>query len=243
MLALPGCPICRRSRRAAARSVESFLWESVNDPQARQPFIAAYGLCPDHTRLLAAADLSGTGRPLATNIMYEQLGRVVSRDLHSWEKGSRLGSGLQRLLKRAGLARETPAAKTALVPRGPCPICDSAGQAALTMIDSLFAELERHTQDIEVAYRASDGLCLAHLREGLDHLGSIHPQAAGWLVAETTTRLERQAAWMQEMIRKNNWEYREEKLTPDEADAWRKMLTFFTGLDGDRFTHHLDDFT
>ncbi len=47
---------------------------------------------------------------------------------------------------------------------------------------------------------------------------------------------------MLEYIRKHNWAYRDEQLTPDEHSAWLRTLTFFTGLPPEKFTHQLDEF-
>ncbi len=39
----PGCPICRVSRQAAERALESFLWENVNEPDVRQGILDSLG--------------------------------------------------------------------------------------------------------------------------------------------------------------------------------------------------------
>lgn len=46
---------------------------------------------------------------------------------------------------------------------------------------------------------------------------------------------------MKEYIRKANWVYQDEKLTEAENIAWRKTLTFFTGLGGEKFIYKVDD--
>lgn len=76
-----GCPICRLERRVAAQSIDSFLWEKVNDPGTRKPIIDAYGFCPDHTRLLVAMELSNSGALIGVNLIYEHLGRLTAKEL------------------------------------------------------------------------------------------------------------------------------------------------------------------
>ena len=61
------------------------------------------------------------------------------------------------------------------------------------------------------------------------------------VIDETVQRLESQSKDMKEYIRKNNWTYRDEKLTEEEDTAWRKTLGFFTGYPGESFTYKVDE--
>lgn len=235
-----GCPVCRLGRQAAAGSVDAFLWENVNEPDVRQPIIAAYGFCPRHTRLLVAAEMRNTGPVLGVNIIYEHLGRLVSRELSRLDLPERGPGGLSALLRRLGGSGGT-AARPVLPPKGNCPVCAVVQESDLSMLETLFELLARQEEGFAEAYAASDGLCLNHLRVGLEQFAADHPGPARWLSDETAARLERLSAEMREFVRKNNWEYRDEKLTPAESQAWRRMLTFFTGLPGDEFNHMADE--
>jgi hypothetical protein len=83
---------------------------------------------------------------------------------------------------------------------------------------------------------------LKHLRVGLVLYGQQFPAAGEFLIQETIRRLDTQRAQMLEYIRKHNWTYREEKITPDEYAAWLRALAFFTGLPPEKFTHKIDEF-
>ncbi len=72
--------------------------------------------------------------------------------------------------------------------------------------------------------------------------GKRFPRAVDYLISETVRRLEEQRAHMLEFIRKQNYEYQHEPLTDDEKNAWRAVLTFFSGYPGERFTHHIQKF-
>lgn len=84
----PGCPICRVSRQAAERALESFLWENVNEPNVRQGILNSLGFCLSHTRLMVAPELVTSGLPLGTNFIYEHLGRQVAGSLRRLRSGS-----------------------------------------------------------------------------------------------------------------------------------------------------------
>jgi len=227
----PGCPVCRLSRASAERAIDAFLWENVNDIPTRQPIIDAYGFCAEHTRLLVAIEMSNSGPVLGVNIIYEHLGRLVNGELKraSWTQK------ITRWMRRA-------TSRSLLTPKKRCPACLTVEETAHNQLAVLFEELEAEHEAMSSAYRSSDGLCLEYVRLGLEQFAGQYPRGAAWLVEETTLRLERQSTRMREYIRKNNWEYRAEKITPDEAAAWRKMLTFFTGRPGERFTFTKDEF-
>ncbi len=100
LLGQPGCPICRRRHDAAFEAVDMLLWEHVNDPAVRMQIIASRGFCNEHTRLLAATELSHSGTTLGINIIYEHLGRELSRELGALERSQQRGGRWRRWLKR-----------------------------------------------------------------------------------------------------------------------------------------------
>jgi hypothetical protein len=232
----PGCPICRLAHEAAENSTASFLWENVNDPALRQDILAAYGFCPEHTRLLVAKELMESATVLGVNIIFEHLGRAVSTQLQAVKLKEQWTGDLWKLLGMGGSSPQI------LAPSRICPICASSQQSALNVLSDLLAELGRGTEDIRSSYLASDGVCLAHLRLGFKHFGRQFPASIKMVIDTAAERLALQAKQMQGYVRKSNWEYREEKMTPEESEAWRKTLTFFTGLPGDQFHHKVEKF-
>lgn len=236
----PGCPVCRRTRLSASQAVGSFLWENVTDITTRKRIIASYGFCPLHTRLMVSTELSTSGPPVGVNMVYEQLGRIASQELKSWQQDRR-GGGWRGVLKRLGLNLPSTRERV-LAPKAICPMCEVSDVSAANTISAFLQELDHGTEDVSTAYAASDGLCMAHLRMALEQFSQEHPRATGWLAEDTANRLERLSAAMQEYLRKNNWEYRDEKVTPEENQAWLKMLTFFTGYPAEKFGLRVEEF-
>lgn len=240
-----GCPICRIERLAAERALESFLWENVNEPDVRQGILDSYGFCPPHSRVMVAREMMTSSIPLGTNIIYEHLGRVVAEEL----SGLRPGQGpiyiptmggwqgsLRTLLAR--LQGKT-SVHGPLHPRGECPACIAGTNGASNSLHVLCEELQKEG-DVRSAYGQSDGLCLEHVRSAIERHSKAFPQAVNFLIDDAVQRLEAQSLGMKEFIRKNNWTYRDEKLTEAEDTAWRKTLGFFTGLPGESFIYKVD---
>jgi hypothetical protein len=131
-----------------------------------------------------------------------------------------------------------------LYPRGECPACSAGDNGALNSLHVLCEELQKagrgSSSDVREGYLASDGLCLPHLRTVIALHRGTFPNAIQLLIDDTVQRLENQSKDMKEYIRKNNWTYRDEKLTEEEDTAWRKTLAFFTGIPGESFIYKTD---
>ncbi len=229
-----GCPICRMGHQSAVKGMESFIYEYVNDQGARQPALDALGFCKDHTRLFVAGELAGSGTVLGVNIVYDHLSKVVYRDLHALKGKFSKPKGWLRTRK--------PSGHTVLPVKGRCPLCIRQESSEEYALATLMECLESSTSPMRTAYLACDGICLAHLRAGLENMAETYPNAAQWLVETTTARLEQLSEHMQGYIHKNQWENQGQKLGENESQAWRLALTFFTGLPGDRFNHKIDEF-
>ena len=238
-----GCPICRLFHQASERAVESFLWENVNEPDVRQGILDSYGFCTPHTRVMVAREVYTSSIPLGANIIYEHLGRVTASELRrirpesAGQTAARWTGKLRVWLKRLGLSRSA----APLQSRGPCPVCEAGNHAALNSLHALCEELARQ-KDVREKYLASDGVCLAHLRAAVELYSARFPVSVRLLVDDSIERLTTQSAHMKEYIRKSNWAYQDEKVTEAEDTAWRKTLTFFTGLPGSAFTYKSEEF-
>ncbi len=241
----PGCAICRIYRQTSERALESFLWENVNEPDVRQGILDSYGFCPVHTRVMVAREVLTSSVPLGTNIIYEHLGRVVARELKDLKPDSLTGrvSGifarLRRLIERPGVLLAAGAGP--LHPRGTCPACMAGDHAALNSLHVLCEEIQKDG-DVLAAYRRSDGACFRHIRAAIEVHSVRFPRSVSIMIEDAVARLESQSREMKEFVRKNNWSYRDEKLTEEEDTAWRKTLAFFTGYPAGAFTHKTDDF-
>jgi hypothetical protein len=184
--------------------------------------------------------MASSGPVLGVNMIYSQLGKLAGNELKQLTYGQRISQTLQGWWNKLSNAEKEEGHY--LAPSGPCPICALQAQANLNTLTALFEELENPEGPLWKAYRESDGICLAHLRLGLDHLASRFSQAAKRIAEDASQRLLKQSADMLEYIRKNNWEYRHEQIMPEESAAWRKTLTFFTGFPGAKFIFKMEDF-
>jgi hypothetical protein len=212
------------------RSAEGFLYDNTLNAAARQPVIEARGFCPEHTRLVAAIELSKDGSTLGINNIYEEMARSVAGELAAAAKPrqkSTLVSKLKTAIKKPALPG--------------CPLCKLGDESAANYLSALFEELESEKSATRAIYETSDGLCYPHLRDGLETLAGARPHAAGFVIDHARKRLLVNADQMHEYIRKHDWHYRDEKISSEEMAAWRSTLSFFTGLPANKFSHKHDE--
>ncbi len=217
-LSAPGCPVCSLARSAAERYIRHLLWESVNDGQTRQHFLAGLGYCPEHTRLLAEGEVRRHGDALGVNIMYQNVAAVIADRLKTWTPSKLAVPNRPRARRPASV----------LDPAARCRVCEVSDQTAAYALKTLLEQLQSDAEDWRERYAQSDGLCLEHVRRCLDEQ-ERYPQVAEFLRQQTLLRLERWQTDMEGYIRKHSWELRTEPLTPGERLAWKRALAFFVG--------------
>jgi mRNA-degrading endonuclease toxin of MazEF toxin-antitoxin module len=188
-----------------AREVRAFFSEYVNDPQSRDLWRRAQGLCPEHVSLLATL-----GDALAVAILYADL---AERTRERW-----LGRGasaarhpLRSVLQRANGSGRPAAA---------CPACEIAHAADARNAGALAQALTQDRAEVWEALEVGCGLCVAHT----DQVASLaSPAAATRLRRIEAQRLVALQAELEEIIRKNDYRFRGEPWGP-ERDAWLRAL-------------------
>ena len=219
----PGCPICRVKEHAAQKYVEFLLWENVTDPSTRKTLFASRGYCPEHTLLLAKTEHQMFHDALGTSILYESLSRFVISELEGWIRAS---EDAPRFWKK----RPAPPR------RSRCRICEIAESGERSALASLMEALETEPEIWNERYLASEGLCLPHLYQAIETESTRTPRALRFVIEERLRRLKDDSRAMQEYIRKHIWDYRDEPKTEEEMRAWRKSVSFFSGLSEETFS-------
>jgi hypothetical protein len=147
---------------------------------------------------------------------------------HSWQlqrRGDSLGIAiLWRDLLTQGVQPENERRRRTDKRRNRmCPACEIALEAQYRYLETLLEHLEAGALRDE--YVASAGLCLSHLRAALGHSPS---GARDFLLASESEKLRRLVDELSEIIRKNDYRFRDEPWGP-EKDAWIRATRKLAG--------------
>jgi hypothetical protein len=201
-LADEGCAVCHLTRRSVSRLLKSLAYEQVNDIQLRKALREAGGFCNTH----AHQWLREAHNVLGTALIYRDVLNAALRELDAPRPGrlrNLLGSG-------------TPSAA--------CPACAAQADAERRYTEVLLAVVAAEPALLE----QSDALCRRHtlfaVRSG---------SAAGAALAQRATQVIRELmANLDEVIRKEDYRFRDEPRTPDERSAPARAISWAAGMDG-----------
>jgi hypothetical protein len=110
---------------------------------------------------------------------------------------------------------------------GSCLACDIGNGTVKRFTELLLQDM--HDEELQKLLLQSGGLCLPHLRTALsnnkrartqDVLISLHREAWQKIMGE-----------LEEFIRKNDYRFQDEKMTPEEGTSWSRVLDLVVGLE------------
>jgi len=208
-----GCPVCRIGAQTVRRHLKALFYEYVNDLQMRETLVKSFGFCGEHVRLLLSHKIADS---LGASIIYEHLVKVVLREFPK-QTANMLPKELSR--KFAALTSAAEGLEE-------CPACKRRQE----VVDYTLRQIGISLQDatLREALEKSDGFCFAHLSQLFFEIQK--PADADFLLTLTKTKLEMRQSEMAEVIRKNDHRFHAEKITEDEALAWRKAMVMLAGV-------------
>ena len=207
----PGCPICTLTEAAVHRYMTSTNYDSVGDPIIRGRFERSHGFCNLHAhQWLEEAFVLGTAQ------IYRDVLRVSFDDLRQQSfRGRPLGQRLSGMLGRG----RTEGSGGLAGPTGPCPACDVMVETESRLGRTLLAGLA--DAGYREVYRASDGLCLVHLRPAL--LEADRPEVFDALQQRAIATRETLLAQLEETIRKHDYRFRHEPAGDEKGSPARAV--------------------
>jgi hypothetical protein len=207
-------------------SVERYLdnqfYESVNSPRWRDRLRASLGFCHEHAWLAVDKRL---GDALGFTIIYHDVVNSVLRQLK--ENGPARNAIAKRSFLRQLSDEAQDSIKRALEiisPRKRCPACEHRDEATRTFLATLLEELTK--SEMTDALHASGGLCLPHLRLGLEHVRDV--AVLEELLTIQREKLENMRDELAEFIRKSDYQLID-KGFGTEGDAWLRAVSIIVG--------------
>jgi len=210
--AKPGCPVCLLLKRCDVRTLDSLLYESVNDVFVRERIRRSLGFCNYHSGVLEKIPkttspdlLSVGGAALGIAIIYLDLVETLAEQL----KSSPIVSSIRRSLTDS---------------KAICPLCVGREELETAYLRTVLLNI--HDPDFREKYSASDGLCARHMQKAFrlrelshdkEELASIEGAHLGLLAKD-----------LREFVRKHDYRFSSEGFGK-EADSWRRALRKISG--------------
>lgn len=214
----PGCPVCRLSQQAVEHYLDGLLYENVNELDLRQYLRRSLGFCNVHSwQLLEFRDVLGIA------IIYHDILGTVLSELPAESSTGEAQGWLRRLVSKTP-PEKTGMAVQALTPRKPCPACQQQISTEKLILTELVGSLK--DEKIAGALADSQGLCLPHLRQAIEHVQE--ESEFNTLLSISRKKLEALRVELGEFIRKSDYRFRQEGLG-SERDSGRRAIRITVG--------------
>jgi len=213
-LGLPGCAVCQLAVRSVGRLIHSVAYEQVNDPGLRKELRAARGFCNEH----AHRWLREAHSVLGTALIYRD---VLSAALDAFDSGA--GTNGQR----SGLWRGLLGGSVGNGHEGLCPACRVQTEAEARYLEALVASLDADPE-VARALDHSDGLCRRHTLAAL----RIGGTGASRILDRTRRAMEELLRDLDEVVRKEDYRFRDEPRTDGERTAPARSIDWAAGVEG-----------
>lgn len=159
------CPVCHATQKAERKYIQSFLYEGMMSPIARQDFLDGGGFCREHFWLAKAIEEECWANGFGVAILCENLLEVSLRDL---EKMRPPKIGLKTSLAR--IRKATRDQERQRVPEDGCIACNSSSNSEQHYLSALEEWLQ--DEDFAERFNQSTGLCLLHIRAAREQWAS-----------------------------------------------------------------------
>ncbi len=204
-----GCPICHYGRQAGRKYLDGVMYESVNDFGLRERLVQNMGFCAFHSQEM----LTFPGAKLGTAIIEQAMLKEALRRIKA------TSSGRNSFFSRGSKSESFHAAPD----RNTCPACLHEQASERRAIEELLAYWN---DDWAGLLEKSGGMCFNHLALAL-HLA---PKATAKSLKQMHERRWREIiAQLDEFIRKQDYRFRHEPISEEEAIASRRSIDILTG--------------
>lgn len=201
-----GCPVCRLTLRSVAKLLRSIAYEQVNDVDLRKELRIAGGFCNLH----AHQWLREARSVLGTALIYRD---VLTAAMQALDGGT-----------RPGLLRGLLGGADRRASEGACPACRMQLEAEARYVEALVATVGAEASTLD----ESEGICRRHVWAAV-RLGG---PGAECILQHTRRSVEVLVRELEEVIRKEDYRFRDEPRTEGERSAPARAVAWAAGVEG-----------
>ncbi|MCM8796699.1 MAG: DUF6062 family protein [Candidatus Omnitrophica bacterium] len=204
-----GCPVCFLLNKSTHKSMDDFLYESVNDPGLRQEIKASQGFCNRH-----AWQLQKFGDGFGQAIVYSDLMNIILKKLEEIDESLPIKEVLKKISPGTGKKHI-------------CIFCRQERDAEERYISVFWESFD--DPEFSVNYKNSFGLCLPHIASALKKCRN--KEFVKELIGIEAPKLSGLIGELKEFLRKHDYRFSNEKFGK-EGDSWIRAIEKFIGKEG-----------
>ncbi len=237
------CPLCliwSKDELEYLTYVESN--EMTSSGGFRKEVAEAMGFCNRHMHLLydvAFSSQAEDGLGYATYVRdviveFERVIRVIDSSINSERRRGVGRSFIPTGRASRGMVGASEAVRRAIAGATICPICSHLLDSDRRTVRVLLGMLDDDA-DFAATFGRSAGVCAVHLAAIIDSMGRSRPEKDATVSLIMKVELEslgRMHNLLDERIRKYSWEFRNDRVSPDEANSQKFAMNFIGGIEG-----------
>lgn len=196
------CPICALLLEFTDRAMDSFLYESVNDPSLREKIMQSHGLCNFHSRMLLKK-----GDPLAHALIYIDLLNQTLTEIKSLNMNALSVYGKH----------------------SDCIFCKNEKSSEKLYAVGFLAAYQ--DKEFAKKYEDDGMLCVSHTKLIIESSSKSQANIINNIINTTEQKYKSLLNDLYEIKRKNDYRFNNEPWTESERTAWKKAVAVINGFD------------
>ena len=214
-----GCFFCGLIKKVSFKYLDALLYEKVNDGGVRKELLKSNGFCHRH-----AHELVSIGGALGIGIIYD------AQMSHFLEFIDLNKKRLAKTNRKDALAVSGSTDKKGFsylwFGKNKCPACRVENEA-VTRYFKIFIDSLKTEKEMRDAFESSGGICVPHFLKLLDYTDNVDMRE--YLIEQEEEKIKDLKAVLKEFIRKQDYRFKEERVTRSEGKSWIDSVRMMTG--------------
>ena len=210
-----GCPVCHLIKKSIHQSMDSFLYESVNDPGTRKGIRSTLGYCNKH-----AWQLRQFGDGFGLSIIYQDLIEILLEKLTAIDGNAATEKSIKKMLNTSDMRLFKKINEN-------CGFCKKTREVEERNIAEFLEDFRE--PELHIAFTGGFGLCLPHMLIAIDRSKDV--QVSRDILKTESEKLKKLSAELKEFDRKHDYRFSGEGFGK-EGNSWIRAIEKMIGKEG-----------
>jgi len=210
-----GCPLCYLIKKSVHQSMDTFLYENVNDPGMRKDIRSTFGFCNKH-----AWQLRQSGDGFGLSLIYQDLIGIFLEKIVAIDGNVVTEKTIKKILNTADIRRFKKIDYN-------CDFCKKEKETEGHYVREFLENF--HEPELQVVFETSFGLCLPHMFMAIDKSKDVQISRA--ILKTESGKFKKLSEELKEFDRKHDYRFSKEGFGK-EGNSWIRAIEKFIGKEG-----------